>query len=71
MTMKAVGNVDTILIEDDRLFSTKVVATYRPLDSCLEIHSGYTNHLGRILETLRKYQRARDQLVTPIRVEYW
>jgi len=71
MKMKAVSNVDTVLIIKDGIIRTKTVATFHSDSSLLEIHEGCTRYLPGALVALRSYQRERNQPTLPVRVEYW
>ena len=71
MSMKAVDNVDNVLIMIDGFFSTHVVAKYYPDTNTLEMVEGRAPYLPRALEALRKYRKERNIPAAPMRVEYW
>ena len=70
MSMRAVSNVDTILVIKDGI-RDKTVATFHPEDNLLEMHGGCARFLTDTLAALRKYQKERNQPVLPVKVEYW
>ena len=71
MKMKAVSNLDTVLIRQETLLGALTVATFHPDSSLLEIHEGCTRYLPGALVALRSYQRERNQPTLPVRVAYW
>ena len=74
MTMRAVSNVDTILIMRDPQFNvgaTRTVAVFHPEDNLMTMTDGEVGHLTEVLRALRKHQKERNMLITPVRLVYW
>ena len=71
MPMKAVDNVDNVLIERDGPFSTRVVAKYDPDTNTMEMVGGFAGYVPVAMDALRRYKKERNIPAAPVRVLYW
>jgi len=76
MSMKAVDNLDHVLIMIDPFFFFRIgtqhtVAKYYPEENTLEMVDGYATYLPRALEVVRKYKEEQNIPAAPVRVLYW
>ena len=74
MSMKAVDNLDHVLITIDPFFgigAQHTVAKYYLTGNTLEIVEDYAPYLSRALEAVRRYKEERNIPAAPTRVLYW